>query len=232
MSRYSQLGFMDASSLVMEQLIFFHDHAMVVLVFIVFLVGYLMVYLMFSSLMDRNGLDGQVIEIVWTILPAVILVFLALPSLRLLYLMDDLGSCFLTIKCVGHQWYWSYEYSDFVGIAFDSYMLPADDLEIGEYRLLEVDNRVIVPSGLDVRVLVSSEDVIHSWTVPSLGVKADAVPGRLNQISFHVMYPGVYYGQCSEICGANHSFMPICLEGVDLNSFMTWVKGVESSEEF
>nr|BCQ06389.1 cytochrome oxidase subunit 2 [Cellana nigrolineata] len=226
MARYSQLGFMDASSPLMEQLIFFHDHAMMILVLITFLVSYSMVYLMVNSLIDRYDLDGQVIETVWTILPAVILVFLALPSLRLLYLLDELGNCFLTVKCVGHQWYWSYEYSDFLGIEFDSYMLPVDDLEEGEYRLLEVDNRVVVPVGLDIRVLVSSEDVIHSWTVPSLGVKADAVPGRLNQISFYMMYSGVYYGQCSEICGANHSFMPICLEGVDLSSFMCWAKEV------
>nr|YP_010393224.1 cytochrome c oxidase subunit II [Cellana orientalis]UPX89386.1 cytochrome c oxidase subunit II [Cellana orientalis] len=224
MARYSQLGFMDASSPLMEQLIFFHDHAMMILVLITFLVAYFLVYLMINNLIDRYDLDGQVIETVWTILPAVILVFLALPSLRLLYLLDELGNCFLTIKCVGHQWYWSYEYSDFLGIEFDSYMMPVDELEVGEYRLLEVDNRVVVPVGLDVRVLVSSEDVIHSWTVPSLGVKADAVPGRLNQISFYMMYSGVYYGQCSEICGANHSFMPICLEGVDLSSFMSWIK--------
>nr|ANJ59922.1 cytochrome c oxidase subunit 2 [Nacella concinna] len=229
MTRYSQLGFMDATSPLMEQLIFFHDHAMMILVLITSLVCYSMVYLMTNKFISRYDLDGQVIETVWTILPAVILVFLALPSLRLLYLLDELGNCFLTIKCIGHQWYWSYEYSDFLGIEFDSYMIPADDLEVGEYRLLEVDNRVIIPVGLDVRVLVSSEDVIHSWTVPSLGVKADAVPGRLNQLSFHMMYSGVYYGQCSEICGANHSFMPICLEGVDLSSFMSWVNGVGSS---
>nr|WNO18584.1 cytochrome c oxidase subunit II [Iothia sp.] len=223
MTRYSQVGFMDAASPLMEQLIFFHDHAMMILVLITCLVSYWMVYLVVNKSLSRFDLEGQLVEGVWTVLPAVILAFLALPSLRLLYLMDELGSCLLTIKCVGHQWYWSYEYSEYASIEFDSYMKGTEDLVSGEYRLLEVDNRVVVPVEVGVRVLVSSDDVIHSWSVPSLGVKADAVPGRLNQLSFYVSYPGVYYGQCSEICGANHSFMPICVEGVALESYTAWL---------
>nr|WNO18555.1 cytochrome c oxidase subunit II [Pectinodonta sp.] len=226
MSRYSQIGFMDASSPLMEQLIFFHDHGMMILFMITCLVVYLMIYLMVNNMLNRFEVDGQVIETVWTIIPAVVLVFLAFPSLRLLYLLDELGSCFLTIKCVGHQWYWSYEYCDFSNIEFDSYMVASDDLSEGEFRLLEVDNRVVVPSELGVRILVSSEDVIHSWSVPSFGIKVDAVPGRLNQTSFYMMFPGVYYGQCSEICGANHSFMPICIEGVSLENFMQWIGSI------
>nr|YP_010902175.1 cytochrome c oxidase subunit II [Lunella correensis]QHD20083.1 cytochrome c oxidase subunit II [Lunella correensis]QUV72908.1 cytochrome c oxidase subunit II [Lunella correensis]QYF08442.1 cytochrome c oxidase subunit II [Lunella correensis] len=229
MALWGQLGFQDAASPLMEQLIYFHDHAMLVLVLIISLVAYAAMALMTNSFLSRYVLEGQSIETIWTILPAVILVFLALPSLRLLYLLDEVGSCVLTIKSIGHQWYWSYEYSDFLNIEFDSYMVPSDELESGQFRLLEVDHRAVVPINADVRVLVTSADVIHSWAVPSLGVKADAVPGRLNQLSFFVKYPGVFYGQCSEICGANHSFMPIVLEAVEINDFMKWVVAVADS---
>nr|YP_009318299.1 cytochrome c oxidase subunit II [Lunella granulata]AOZ71780.1 cytochrome c oxidase subunit II [Lunella granulata] len=229
MALWGQLGFQDAASPLMEQLIYFHDHAMLVLVLIISLVAYAAVALMTNSFLSRYVLEGQSIETIWTILPAVILVFLALPSLRLLYLLDEVGSCVLTIKSIGHQWYWSYEYSDFLNIEFDSYMVPSDELESGQFRLLEVDHRAVVPINADVRVLVTSADVIHSWAVPSLGVKADAVPGRLNQLSFFIKYPGVFYGQCSEICGANHSFMPIVLEAVEINDFMKWVVAVADS---
>lgn len=231
MSRYRQVGFIDASSPLMEQLIFFHDHGIIILVIITCLVIYFLVYLIINKILNRFELDGQVIETIWTVLPAVILIFLALPSLRLLYLLDELGRCFLTIKCVGHQWYWRYEYSDFLDVEFDSYMVATRDLEEGDFRLLEVDNRVVVPKGLGVRILVRSEDVIHSWTVPSLGVKLDAIPGRLNQLRFYIIYPGVFYGQCSEICGANHSFIPICVERVDLNSFIVWISRIINKEE-
>nr|WNO18593.1 cytochrome c oxidase subunit II [Paralepetopsis sp.] len=224
MTRFSFISFSDASSPVMEQLIFFHDHAMVTLLLIGCLVNYWMVFLVCSRSFNRFDLDSQLVETTWTVLPSIILMLLALPSLRLLYILDELGSCFLTIKCIGHQWYWSYEYSDFLHVEFDSYMKASSDLSLGEYRLLEVDNRVVVPVGHGVRVLVSSEDVLHSWTVPTLGVKVDAVPGRLNQLSFYVTRPGVFYGQCSEICGANHSFMPICIEAVTLEAYVSWLE--------
>nr|WJK73078.1 cytochrome c oxidase subunit II [Desbruyeresia cf. marianaensis] len=222
MGLWSQWGFQDAASPLMEELIFFHDHAMMILVMIISLVGYAAFSLMLNSYTCRSLVEGQEIETIWTIIPAVILIFLALPSLRLLYLLDEIGDCGLTVKSIGHQWYWSYEYSDFLNIEFDSYMIPTDELELGDFRLLEVDHRVVLPTQTDIRVLVTSADVIHSWTVPSLGVKADAIPGRLNQISFHVKYPGIFYGQCSEICGANHSFMPIVLEAIPLENFMEW----------
>lgn len=207
----------------MEELIFFHDHAMIILVIIISLVGYAALSLMLNTYTCRSLVEGQEIETIWTIIPAIILIFLALPSLRLLYLLDEVGDCSLTVKSIGHQWYWSYEYSDFLNIEFDSYMVPTNELESGDFRLLEVDHRVVLPTQTDIRVLVTSADVIHSWTVPSLGIKADAVPGRLNQLSFYVKYPGVFYGQCSEICGANHSFMPIVVEAVPLKNFMEWV---------
>nr|AHG06438.1 cytochrome c oxidase subunit II [Nemertopsis sp. WYS-2013] len=224
MTFWSSWGFQDASSPLMEQLIFFHDHAMVVIVLIISLVGYMFFSLIFGSFLGRFLLEYQEVEAVWTVLPGLVLVFLALPSLRLLYLLDEVNDSSLTVKVIGHQWYWSYEYSDFLDVEYDSYMLPEDDLEIGTYRLLEVDHRTVVPCMVDVRVLVTAADVLHSWTVPSLGVKADAVPGRLNQLSFFCSRVGIFYGQCSEICGANHSFMPIVVEVVDVSTFVSWLK--------
>nr|APH08609.1 cytochrome c oxidase subunit II [Conus venulatus]ATZ69750.1 cytochrome c oxidase subunit 2 [Conus pseudonivifer]ATZ69763.1 cytochrome c oxidase subunit 2 [Conus ateralbus]ATZ69824.1 cytochrome c oxidase subunit 2 [Conus trochulus]ATZ70465.1 cytochrome c oxidase subunit 2 [Conus sp. MNCN 95052] len=226
MSLWGQLGFQDAASALMEEMIFFHDHAMMILVMIISLVGYAAVSLMLSNYTCRSLVEGQEIETIWTIVPAVILVFLALPSLRLLYLLDEISDCSLTVKSIGHQWYWSYEYSDFSNIEFDSYMIPTNELEVGDFRLLEVDHRVVLPTQTDIRVLVTSADVIHSWTVPSLGVKVDAIPGRLNQLGFFIKHPGVFYGQCSEICGANHSFMPIVVEAIPLANFMEWVINV------
>nr|YP_010400322.1 cytochrome c oxidase subunit II [Indothais sacellum]UQS76021.1 cytochrome c oxidase subunit 2 [Indothais sacellum] len=226
MGLWGQLGFQDAAAPLMEELIFFHDHAMMILVMIISLVGYAALSLMLNNYTCRSLVEGQEIETIWTIIPAVILVFLALPSLRLLYLLDEVGNCSLSVKTIGHQWYWSYEYSDFPSIEFDSYMIPTNELEPGDFRLLEVDHRMVLPTQTDVRVLVTSADVIHSWTVPSLGVKVDAVPGRLNQLGFFIKYPGVFYGQCSEICGANHSFMPIVVEAIPLKNFMEWVVSV------
>jgi len=223
MSLWGQWGFQDAASPLMEELIFFHDHAIMILVIIISLVGYAALSLILNTYTCRSLVEGQEIETIWTVIPAIILVFLALPSLRLLYLLDEVGDCSLTVKSIGHQWYWSYEYSDFLNIEFDSYMVPTNELERGDFRLLEVDHRVVLPTQTDIRVLVTSADVIHSWTVPSLGIKADAVPGRLNQLRFYVKYPGVFYGQCSEICGANHSFIPIVVEAVPLKNFMEWV---------
>nr|YP_010936445.1 cytochrome c oxidase subunit II [Mancinella echinata]WKW54898.1 cytochrome c oxidase subunit 2 [Mancinella echinata] len=226
MGLWGQLGFQDAAAPLMEELIFFHDHAMMILVMIISLVGYAALSLMLNNYTCRSLVEGQEIETIWTIIPAVILVFLALPSLRLLYLLDEVGNCSLSVKTIGHQWYWSYEYSDFPSIEFDSYMVPTNELEPGDFRLLEVDHRMVLPTQTDIRVLVTSADVIHSWTVPSLGVKVDAVPGRLNQLGFFIKYPGVFYGQCSEICGANHSFMPIVVEAIPLKNFMEWVVSV------
>ena len=228
MMSWNQWGLQDACSPLMEQLIFFHDHAMLVLMMIISIVFYICFVILIGSYICMDLMEGQEVETVWTILPAVVLVFLALPSLRLLYLLDEVNDPCLTLKAIGHQWYWSYEYSDFLDLEFDSYMVPTSDLEVGDYRLLEVDHRAVVPVSCTVRVLVTAADVLHSWTVPALGVKADAVPGRLNQLSFYVSRPGVFYGQCSEICGANHSFMPIVLEAVDVSSFVNWVMKVSS----
>nr|QDX10673.1 cytochrome oxidase subunit II [Phylloscopus occisinensis] len=221
MANHSQFGFQDASSPIMEELVQFHDHAMMVALAICSLVLYLLT-LMLTEKLSSNTVNAQAIELVWTILPAMVLIALALPSLRILYMMDEISEPDLTLKAIGHQWYWSYEYTDFKDLTFDSYMIPTADLPMGHFRLLEVDHRVIVPTHSTIRVIVTADDVLHSWAVPSLGVKTDAIPGRLNQTSFLASRPGVYYGQCSEICGANHSFMPIVVESAPLANFESW----------
>nr|BBH37308.1 cytochrome c oxidase subunit II [Moringua microchir] len=222
MAHPSQLCFQDAASPVMEEMLHFHDHALMIVFLISTLVLYIIVAMVSAKLTNMYILDSQEIEIVWTILPAVILILIALPSLRILYLMDEINDPHLTIKAIGHQWYWSYEYTDYEDLTFDSYMIPTQDLLPGQFRLLETDHRMVVPMESPVRVLVTAEDVLHSWAVPALGVKMDAVPGRLNQTAFIAARPGVYYGQCSEICGANHSFMPIVVEAVPLQHFENW----------
>nr|YP_010390402.1 cytochrome c oxidase subunit II [Acanthogobius flavimanus]UPW99361.1 cytochrome c oxidase subunit II [Acanthogobius flavimanus] len=219
----SQLGFQDAASPVMEELLHFHDHALMIVLLISILVLYIITTTVTTKLTNMYILDSQEIEIIWTVLPAVILLLIALPSLRILYLMDEINSPHLTVKAIGHQWYWSYEYTDYQEVAFDSYMVPTQDLTPGQFRLLEVDHRMVTPAEAPVRMLITAEDVLHSWAVPALGVKMDAVPGRLNQAAFIASRPGVYYGQCSEICGANHSFMPIVIEAVPLNFFQDWL---------
>nr|AMB36473.1 cytochrome c oxidase subunit II [Brachygobius kabiliensis] len=219
----AQLGFQDAASPVMEEMLHFHDHALMIVYLISMLVLYIIVAMVETKLTNMHILDSQEIEIIWTILPAIILILIALPSLRILYLMDEINSPHLTVKTVGHQWYWSYEYTDYQEIAFDSYMIPTQDLKPGQFRLLEVDHRMVVPSESPIRVLITAEDVLHSWAVPAIGIKMDAIPGRLNQTSFIVSHPGVYYGQCSEICGANHSFMPVVVEAVPLKHFQHWL---------
>nr|WNH21910.1 cytochrome c oxidase subunit II [Serranus baldwini] len=222
MAHPSQLGLQDAASPVMEELLHFHDHALMIVFLISTFVLYIMVAMVSTKLTNKYILDSQEIEIIWTVLPAVILILIALPSLRILYLMDEINDPHLTIKAMGHQWYWSYEYTDYEALGFDSYMIPTQDLTPGQFRLLEADHRMVVPVDSPTRVLVSAEDVLHSWAVPALGVKMDAVPGRLNQTAFISSRPGVFYGQCSEICGANHSFMPVVVEAVPLVHFEDW----------
>jgi len=169
-------------------------------------------------------IHGTWIEIIWTITPAFILILIAYPSFKLIYLIDEVIDAGITVKVVGHQWYWSYEYSDYAdqdgaSIEFDSYMVPESDLEEGDLRLLEVDNQLVVPTNTHVRVIISSADVIHCWAIPSLGVKLDAMPGRLNQTGFLANREGTFYGQCSEICGANHAFMPIVVKAVNIDEY-------------
>nr|YP_010389922.1 cytochrome c oxidase subunit II [Ahlbergia ferrea]YP_010389935.1 cytochrome c oxidase subunit II [Ahlbergia frivaldszkyi]UPU96028.1 cytochrome c oxidase subunit II [Ahlbergia ferrea]UPU96041.1 cytochrome c oxidase subunit II [Ahlbergia frivaldszkyi] len=222
MATWSNFNFQNSVSPLMEQIIFFHDHSLIILIMINVLVCYMMLSMFFNKFINRFFLENQMIELIWTILPAITLIFIALPSLRLLYLLDELNNPLITIKSIGHQWYWSYEYSDFKNIEFDSYMIQEMD-NMNNFRLLDVDNRIIIPMNNNIRMLVTATDVIHSWTVPSLGVKVDANPGRLNQMSFFINRPGIFFGQCSEICGANHSFMPIMIESISMNNFINWI---------
>uniref|UniRef100_A0AAU6QF58 Cytochrome c oxidase subunit 2 n=1 Tax=Gatzara jubilaea TaxID=3114391 RepID=A0AAU6QF58_9NEOP len=224
MATWSNLSLQNSTSPLMEQLIFFHDHTLLILMMITILVSYLLSTLFFNKFINRFLLEGQTIEIIWTILPAVTLIFIALPSLRLLYLLDEVDNPSITLKAIGHQWYWSYEYSDFLNVEFDSYMIPTNELSTNGFRLLDVDNRTTLPSGTQVRMLITAADVLHSWTVPAMGVKIDATPGRLNQTNFFINRPGLFFGQCSEICGANHSFMPIVIESIPMKTFINWIK--------
>lgn len=226
MATWSNFSLQDRNSPLIEQLNFFHDHTILILIIITILVRYLIIGLFFNNLINRFLLHGQVIEIIWTIIPALVLIFIALPSLRLLYLLDEVNSPSITLKTVGHQWYWRYEYSDFINIEFDSYIQPYSDLSNNSFRLLDVDNRIILPTNNQVRILISAIDVLHSWTIPSLGVKIDATPGRLNQTSFIINRPGLFFGQCSEICGANHRFIPIVIERIPCKYFINWVNNL------
>nr|YP_010322724.1 cytochrome c oxidase subunit II [Arula petunia]UKP87342.1 cytochrome c oxidase subunit 2 [Arula petunia] len=222
-----QLSFQDAASPVMEEILFLHNQIMFILIIIITAVLWLTIRGLTGQAYHRYTIEGVVIEIVWTIIPAAILVFIAFPSLKLLYLMEEIVEPSVTVKAIGHQWYWSYEYSDYqTTLEFDSYMIPTSDLQPGDLRLLEVDNRMVVPIDTYVRVLVSGADVLHSFAVPSLALKMDAVPGRLNQTGFLVKRPGLFYGQCSELCGANHSFMPIVIEAVSIDKYISWLSSL------
>ena len=228
-----QLGFQEAATPIMEGIVKLHDDVMLAMVFI----GGVVFWLLFRALylFDANRhkvavpvVHGTFIEIIWTITPAIILLIIAVPSFALLYSMDEIIDPVITIKAVGHQWYWSYEFSDYLTedgetILFDSYLIPEEDLQIGQLRLLEVDNRVVIPAETHIRLIITAADVLHCFAVPSFGIKLDACPGRLNQTSIFVKREGVYYGQCSEICGVNHAFMPIVIEAVSLDEYSSWV---------
>ena len=228
-----QISFQEPATPVMEGIINLHHEIFFYLIIIFSLVGWMLVRTLVSYNEISNPKPNRfshhtVLEVVWTLLPAVVLISISVPSFALLYAMDEVIDPAITVKAIGHQWYWSYEYSDYSSneedsIVFDSYMIPETDLEEGQLRLLEVDNRMVIPVNTHVRVITTSTDVIHSWAVPSFGIKIDAIPGRLNQVSLFVERPGVYYGQCSEICGVNHAFMPIVVEVVDLDSYLDWV---------
>uniref|UniRef100_A0AAU7VC93 Cytochrome c oxidase subunit 2 n=2 Tax=Stenopsocus TaxID=209994 RepID=A0AAU7VC93_9NEOP len=223
MATWSKLNLQESASPLMEQLNFFHDHSIMILLMITTTISYLMISMTVNKITNRFLLENQLIELIWTIIPGVILVFIALPSLRILYLLDETITPSLTIKTIGHQWYWSYEYSDFMNIEFDSYMIPTQETELNSFRLLEVNNRLVIPLNTQTRILVTAADVLHSWAMPALGIKVDANPGRINQTSFLIKYPGLFFGQCSEICGSVHSFMPIVIESTSKNSFVNWL---------
>nr|WNV65524.1 cytochrome c oxidase subunit II [Cyanopterus ninghais] len=222
MFNWFYINFQDFGSKIKMLMIEFHDLALVILLMIMVFILYMILMFMKNDFVNKMILHNQMIEIIWTLIPMVILMFMVLPSLKILYLIEEVINPYMTLKILGHQWYWSYEYSDFKDIEFDSFMLNDLDNK-SNFRLLDVDNRLVIPYKINVRGLISSLDVIHSWALPSMGVKVDAIPGRMNQMFMNFERLGVYFGQCSEICGLNHSFMPIVVESTKLNLFLNWL---------
>jgi cytochrome c oxidase subunit II len=223
------LGFQPAASPVKVELEHFHDLLLIIITAITVFVLGLLVYVAVRFRASANPVPSQTthhtwLEVAWTVLPVFILVIIAIPSFRILYYMEKAPNPEMTLKVTGHQWYWSYEYPDHGGIAFDSRLIPEEELKPGQLRLLETDNRVVVPVGTDIRVQVTAADVLHAWAVPSFGVKKDAVPGRLNETWFNATREGLFYGQCSEICGTQHGYMPIAIEVVSKERFAKWVE--------
>ena len=229
------LYFQDSATPQMEGLVELHDNIMFYLVIILFAVGWILLSAVktfnhnASPISYKYTNHGTLVELIWTITPALILILIAFPSFKLLYLMDEISDPSMSVLAEGHQWYWSYQYPDFLNsdddfIEFDSYLVPESDLELGSLRMLEVDNRVILPELTHVRFIVTAADVIHSFACPSLGIKCDAYPGRLNQVSVLINREGVFYGQCSEICGVLHSSMPIVIESLPIEKFLSWLE--------
>ena len=223
-----QMGFQQAATPVMETMTGFHTFLLVIVTAIVLLVTILLGWCMFRYSAKRNPTASRTthnsaIEVIWTVLPVLVLVAIAIPSFRLLYEQQVVPPADLTVKATGHQWYWTYEYPDQEAISFDSNPIAEKDLKPGQPRLLAVDNEMVVPVNKVVRLISTSDDVLHSWAMPAFGVKIDSVPGRLNEAWFRATKTGVYYGQCSELCGRNHSFMPIAVRVVPEADFKAWV---------
>jgi cytochrome c oxidase subunit 2 len=234
------ISFQDPSTPLMEGIIALHSDIWAIMLFVAVFVLYILSSALtrFDSSVVKKSYKvhhNSLLEIIWTTLPALLLCVIAVPSFTLLYSLDEIVDPAVTIKTIGRQWYWSYEYSDYAenalgedndlsnGVIFDSYLLQDDQLEEGQLRLLEVDNRLVLPVNSHIRLLTSSADVIHSFAVPSLGIKVDAIPGRLNQTTFLIKREGCFYGQCSELCGASHGFMPICVESVSVEEYINWI---------
>ncbi len=225
------LGMQEAASPVKGYIEELHDLLLYIITAITIFVLLLMVYVVRRFAADRNPNPSQtshntLLEVAWTVIPVLILVVIAIPSFRLLYFQDRAPTTDLTVKVTGHQWYWSYEYQDNAqaGVRFESRMIPTDELRPGQRRLLEVDNELVVPVGKNVRLLVTGTDVIHSYFMPSLGVQKYAIPGRTLETWFRVDRPGVYYGQCNQICGTQHAYMPSVVRAVPEAEFNAWVE--------
>ena len=232
-----QVTFQDAATSNMADITWFHNSFLFPIILVITLfVTALLIYVMIRFSAKNNPKPSRtthnsLIEVIWTVVPVIILIVIAIPSFRILYTQQDIPiDADLTIKAIGYQWYWGYEYPDNDGMYFDSLPLEEDELTEGKLRLLSVDNPLVVPAGAVVRVQVTSSDVIHNWAVPSFGVKMDAIPGRLNETWFKVDNPGVYYGMCSELCGVRHAFMPIEVHVLDNADYQAWLSS--ASEQF
>ncbi|MBP7064538.1 cytochrome c oxidase subunit II [Ferrovibrio sp.] len=229
------LNYQDAASPVMHEVERFHNLLMWVITLITIFVLALLVYVMVRFRASANPVPSKtshhtLVEVVWTVVPILILVVIAVPSFKLLYYGDKTKEAGLTIKAIGKQWFWTYEYPDNGNFTFDAIMVPEKDLKPGQPRLLETDNTVVVPVDTNVRLLVTAADVIHAWAMPAFGVKKDGVPGRLNETWFRADREGLFYGQCSEICGAYHGYMPIKLQVVSKEAFAKWAE--EAKQKF
>jgi cytochrome c oxidase subunit 2 len=230
-----QLSLQDPKSPVMEGVNNFHNLLLVVQFGIVGLVLAILAYCIVRFNSKRNPVPSRtshntLLEVMWTALPVVILIIIAIPGLRLLYFQDRAQEVDMTLKVAGHQWYWSYSYPDHGDFTFDSIIVPDEELKEGQPRMLTVDNRVVLPVDTSIQILLTGEDVIHSWAVPALGVKVDATPGRINERWVRIDDEGVYYGMCSELCGVNHAYMPIEVHAVSKEAFAEWVS--QAREEF
>jgi len=238
-----QWGFQDAASPIMTDIHWFYDVILLPMMLIISaFVAVLMVYIMVKFRRSKNpepsrNTHNTMLEVLWTGVPILILIGIAIPSLRLLYFEEIVPEADMTIEATGHQWFWSYEYPDQGGIEFSSFMVTDDELEPGQPRLLTTDTQVVMPAGKVIHFLVTSEDVIHSWALPAAGVKTDAVPGRVNDFWLQIDVPGIYYGQCSELCGVDHGYMPIMVDVRSQEDFDLWVAeqqaalGIESEVE-
>lgn len=225
-----QMGFQEAVTPVMRDLVSLHDFMMIVMFGVVVVVFFLLLYVIFRFNAKSNPVPNRfshnvLIEVIWTVIPVIILVVLFIPSIKVLRRAETIpADVDFTVKVVGYQWYWHYSYPDQGGFEFDSYLIPEAELKPGQKRLLEVDNRIVIPVNKVVRFLITAADVIHSFAVPAFGIKTDAIPGRINETWVKVDKVGVYYGQCSELCGVNHGFMPIAVEVVEQEEFDHWIK--------
>jgi cytochrome c oxidase subunit 2 len=230
-----QLGLESAASPTMERITEFHDLLLVIITLITIFVLGLLLYVMYRFSEKRNPTPSRTthnttVEVLWTVIPVIILVLIAIPSFKLLYYADRSPDAEMTIKVIGHQWYWSYEYPDDGNFTFDAIMVATEDLQPGQNRLLETDNLVVLPVHTKIRLLITASDVLHSFALPAMGVKLDAVPGRINETWLEINREGTFYGQCSEICGTNHSFMPISIKAVSKEAYAEWV--IKAKQEF
>ncbi|MDC0624628.1 cytochrome c oxidase subunit II [Alphaproteobacteria bacterium] len=230
-----QLGFQEPASPVMQGVFDLHNFVLIMMTAITVFVLILLIYVSIRFRKKANPTPSKrthnaLLETLWTAIPVVILIFMAVPSFKLLYEQDVIPEADMTIKVIGHQWYWEYQYPEHDDLAFESYLTPEDELKEGEPRLLTVDNRLVLPVNKNIHVLVTAGDVLHSFAMPSLGVKKDAVPGRLNETWMRIDRPGIYRGQCSEICGSGHGYMPVVIEALSEDEFAAWVN--EAKNEF
>jgi cytochrome c oxidase subunit 2 len=229
-----QLSFQNPATDLMGSVVGLHNIILIVMTLVTLFVLFLLFYVSFRFSAKRNPIPSTtthntVVEVLWTAIPIVILVVLAIPSFKLLYQQEKSENYDMTVKVIGHQWYWEYEYPDHGDFYFESYMVQEQDLEEGDLRLLTVDNPLVIPANKNIQILITAGDVLHSWAVPSMGLKTDAVPGRLNETWVNVKEPGLYRGQCSEICGSGHGFMPVVVKVLPEREFMAWANEAKNN---